>query len=75
MLFNRISGINIVGDPFFHRSWNDVFAAAAPHEIVKRVEAGLMLTPPSPAPPTTSITIVHRVIAQVLATVVNERRS
>nr|WP_146084482.1 hypothetical protein [Rathayibacter sp. AY1C1] len=51
VLFSRIAGINIVGGSIFNLGWTDVFAAASPHEVVKRVEADLMLTPLSPVPP------------------------
>jgi hypothetical protein len=75
VILNRIAGINIAGDPFFHLEWPEIFAAPSPHEVVKRVETGLMLTPPSPAPPTNTRTIVYRTIAHILATVLNDRRS
>jgi hypothetical protein len=53
----------------------EIFEASSLHDIVKRIERGLMLTPPSPAPPTNHATIVYRVIARILSSVVNDRHS
>jgi hypothetical protein len=74
-LLNRVAGCNIVGDPLSHIGWDEIFEASSPHDIVKRVEDGLMLAPSSPAPPTDHATIVYRVIARILSGVVNDRHS
>lgn len=74
-LLHRIAGCSIVGDTFLNIGWSEIFETSSPHDIVKRIKGGLMITPPSPAPATNHATIVYRIIARILSSVVDDRHS
>jgi hypothetical protein len=75
VIFNRAAGIHIPSQPDFEVTWPEVFAAVSPHDVVKKIEDALGISVAGAAPPTTERTIVYRVIARVLATVVDDRHS
>lgn len=52
--------------------WSDVFSSPQ-HSIVDRIEKGGGLTPPAQTPPTARHTLTYRIIATILAQMVNSK--
>lgn len=52
--------------------WSEVFASS-PHAIIERIEKGCALTTPAQTPPTERHSLTYRVIAAVLAQMVNSK--
>jgi hypothetical protein len=75
VILNRAAGIHIPSQPEFEVTWPEVFAAPSPHSVVRTIESALGIHLSGAAPATTERSIVYRVIARVLATVVDDRHS
>jgi hypothetical protein len=75
VIFNRVAGIHMPGSPDFEIRWSEVFAAPSAHTVLLRIEAGLGMHLEGLPPATTEVTIVYRVIARVLASLVDDRHS
>lgn len=71
---NRRGGsIHLVESPDFEPiGWSEVFSSS-PHAIVERIEKGAGLTPPAQTPPTERHTLTYRIIAAILAQMVNSK--
>lgn len=71
---NRVGRLHVHVNPDFEPlTWKEVHEATDPHEPVRRIEAGTGLKRPSPTPPTSPAALSYRVIARVLASMVNEK--
>lgn len=76
---NRAGGIHVFlpGGQFDETAkpitWPGVMHAQGAHDIVKRIETAARLHVPKPTPATGAAAISYRVIARVLATLVNDR--
>ena len=73
---NRPGSVHVHTDP----SWNPLALSEAlsnesPHDVVKRVEAATGWGSPSAAPKTSERSLTYRVIARVLASMVNDQYS
>lgn len=75
VIFNRISGIHIPAQGDFEVRWNEVFAAPSAHTILLRIENALGIPLHGAPPATTEVTIAFRIIARVLASLVDDRYS
>lgn len=70
------NGIELLGSIIYQPlRWRDVFAQESPHETVKLLEVSMGLGAPHSQPETTPTTLIYRVAAQALATMVNDRHS
>lgn len=71
---NRQGGrIHVLESPDFEPlEWVEVFSSS-PHSIVVRIEKSAGLSSPAQAPPTTRHTLTYRIIAAILAQMVNSR--
>ena len=71
---NRVGSTHIHVNPDFEPlTWEEVHETTDPHESIRRIEAGTGLKRPSPTPPTSPAALSYRVIARVLASMVNEK--
>jgi len=70
------NGIELLGSIVYQPlSWPDVFAQESPHESVRLLEISMGLRVAQCQPETTPTTLVYRVAAQMLASMVNDRHS
>lgn len=68
-------GVELLGPVVYQPlRWRHVFAQESPHETVKLLEVSMGLDAPS-RPVTTPTTLVYRLVAQLLASKVNDRHS
>jgi len=72
--FNRGGAIHVPGTPDSTQiSWASALATDDPHLIVKQLENAAGLSHPSPAPSTSPAALAYRVIARILASLVNDK--
>lgn len=62
------------GRPFAPLSWDSAHRSDDAHDAVRQLEAAAGLTPPQPAPATGPAALTYRVVARLLAAMVNDRR-
>ncbi|WP_214403721.1 TY-Chap2 family putative peptide chaperone [Pseudonocardia lacus] len=72
---NRAGSIHIKDGAREPLDWNTVFAARGGHDIIRRIEAAAGLHPSVPAPPTGPTALTYRVLARILTSLVDDRRT
>jgi hypothetical protein len=71
---NRVGRIHVPrAEAFEPITWASALGENHAHAVVRVVEAGAQLQPPTQAPPTTAKVLAYRVIARVLTTLVDDR--
>lgn len=75
VILNRVAGIHLPGHPDFEIGWTEVFAAPSAHTVLLQIERALGIALDGAPPATTEVTLVYRVIARVLASLVDDRHS
>ena len=75
VILNRAAGIHLPDRPDFEIGWSEVFAAPSAHTVLLKIEAGLGMPLEGLPPATTEVTIVYRVIARILTSLVDDRHS
>jgi hypothetical protein len=70
---DRLGGLEAT--PLGGLGWDEVVAAQNPHAIVRVLETWAELGHPARAPETTPTTLVYRILARVLASLVNDRHT
>ena len=71
---NRVGRLHVRGRTGF-ATWSDAIGAPDGHEMVRRLERAAELPARRPTPPTTARTLVYRLIARVLTSLIDDRHA